>query len=95
MADNVLLQDNIVVSQDGVVKLADFGNTTLKTHTLNFTGTRDSSRFSVRWTVSKPIFSGEKSEPTLLQAPEILEGSNYSFAGDVYALGMVRETGNS
>ncbi|KAF8594877.1 kinase-like protein [Ceratobasidium sp. AG-I] len=63
---------NILVAGDGAIKLTDFGNTTLKTYTLRFTGTRDQSSFSLRWAAPEQL--------------EGL--STYSISGDVYALGM-------
>ncbi|KAG8714123.1 hypothetical protein FRC08_012338 [Ceratobasidium sp. 394] len=46
---------NVLVSDNGIAKLTDFGNAVLKKHTLEFTGTTSGSKISVRWTVSTPL----------------------------------------
>ncbi|QRV92721.1 Serine/threonine-protein kinase [Ceratobasidium sp. AG-Ba] len=63
---------NVLVSTTGVPKWTDFGNSIMKKHTLQFTGTTCASKISVRWTA-----------PEILYAD-----SSYSIAGDIYALGM-------
>ncbi|QRW02277.1 Tyrosine kinase catalytic domain protein [Ceratobasidium sp. AG-Ba] len=65
---------NVLVSDDGTVKLADFGNAALKEWaTLEFTNSGDGTGCSMRWT-----------------APEILAGTSekHTTESDVYALGM-------
>ncbi|KAF8597119.1 kinase-like protein [Ceratobasidium sp. AG-I] len=71
-----LKADNVLVSQDGEVKLTDFGNTILKTYTLRFSGKVNASGPSLRWAA-----------PELLS-----EGGMFTIPADVYALGMVCET---
>ncbi|KAF8600427.1 kinase-like protein [Ceratobasidium sp. AG-I] len=63
---------NILVSEGGVAKLTDFGNTVLKSHTLSFTGTTSTSNFSLRWTA-----------PEVLEGT-----TGHMKQADVYALGM-------
>ncbi|KAG8698334.1 hypothetical protein FRC08_005993 [Ceratobasidium sp. 394] len=63
---------NMLISEQGTVKLADFGNTTLKQHTLEFTGSTLGSKISVRWAA-----------PELLS-----EEIAHTKAADVYAVGM-------
>ncbi|KAG8730122.1 GTP-binding protein Rho1, partial [Ceratobasidium sp. 414] len=65
---------NVLISETGVAKLADFGNTRLGEQTLQLT-TRTSTPYSLRWAYH-------------FQAPEILENSPCSMAADIYALGM-------
>ncbi|CUA71078.1 Ephrin type-A receptor 4 [Rhizoctonia solani] len=63
---------NILISEDGTPMLNDFGNAVLQEHSLQFTESTTRTNISPRWT-----------------APEILEGlTSYSYAADVYALGM-------
>ncbi|CAE6510949.1 unnamed protein product [Rhizoctonia solani] len=64
---------NILVSDDYVPKLADFGTSLLSQHSLRFSGGGTSStNFTIRYT-----------------APEILMGTTkHTAEGDVYALGM-------
>ncbi|KAG8723436.1 hypothetical protein FRC09_003338 [Ceratobasidium sp. 395] len=65
---------NVLVSESGVAKLADFGNTVIKKlHTLSFTDSTGRRGISARWT-----------------APELFEdGEQLSREADIYALGMV------
>ncbi|KAG9099948.1 hypothetical protein FS749_016646 [Ceratobasidium sp. UAMH 11750] len=63
---------NVLVSDNGIAKLTDFGNAVLKKHTLEFTGTTSGSKISVRWTAPE-VLRGE---------------SAYTKEADVYALGM-------
>ncbi|KAG9119625.1 hypothetical protein FRC07_005279 [Ceratobasidium sp. 392] len=63
---------NVLVSESGVAKLADFGNTVIKKHTLDFTDSTGAQRISVRWTA-----------PELLRDEE-----KHTKEADVYALGM-------
>ncbi|KAG9082547.1 hypothetical protein FS749_006779 [Ceratobasidium sp. UAMH 11750] len=63
---------NILISEGGVAKLTDFGNTILKQYTLEFTGTTGSSKISVRWAA-----------PELLNGQ-----GTYTKEADIYALGM-------
>ncbi|KAF8601980.1 kinase-like protein [Ceratobasidium sp. AG-I] len=63
---------NVLISDDGTPVLTDFGNAVLQQSTLQFTTTTQKFNISVRWA-----------------APELIEGSGtYSFAADIYALGM-------
>ncbi|KAG8713140.1 hypothetical protein FRC09_019055 [Ceratobasidium sp. 395] len=64
---------NVLVSKSGVAKLADFGNTVIKKHTLDFTDSVGSPRISVRWTA-----------PEILTQ----DGQRHTKEADVYALGM-------
>ncbi|QRW06865.1 Tyrosine kinase catalytic domain protein [Ceratobasidium sp. AG-Ba] len=63
---------NILISEDGNPKLADFGNTVMNKCTLEFTGTSGSSGISMRWAA-----------PEL-----IIEGGAPTQASDIYSLGM-------
>ncbi|QRV89033.1 cyclin-dependent kinase [Ceratobasidium sp. AG-Ba] len=63
---------NILISSEGVAKLADFGCTQTKWNTLSFTTTTGSPSFSVRWAAPE-VVCGE---------------SPPSKESDVYALGM-------
>lgn len=65
---------NVLVSQNGIPVLTDFGNSTLKDRTLKFTQGGSDSAFTVRW--SAPEFIKD-SGPSLRTK-----------ASDVYALGM-------
>ncbi|CUA67323.1 hypothetical protein RSOLAG22IIIB_07360 [Rhizoctonia solani] len=64
---------NVLISEDHVPKLTDFGSSALSTYTLSFTaGNGSQPAISLRWT-----------------APEIfIEGKTHTFESDVYALGM-------
>ncbi|KAG8779063.1 hypothetical protein FRC12_024664 [Ceratobasidium sp. 428] len=63
---------NVLLSEFGVAKLADFGNTVIKRHTLEFTSSTGGARISIRWTA-----------PELLRDEE-----RYTKEADIYALGM-------
>ncbi|KAH7317470.1 kinase-like domain-containing protein [Rhizoctonia solani] len=69
---------NVLIADDGTVKLADFGNTTLRTYSLQFTGIVDKSALSVRWTA-----------PEVLKG-----ATNVSREADIYALAMEALTGD-
>ncbi|KAG9100252.1 hypothetical protein FRC06_004356 [Ceratobasidium sp. 370] len=74
-SDNVhgdVKSPNVLISEDGVAKLTDFGNTALKKYTLEFTGTTSGSNISVRWTAPE-VLVGD---------------SAYTKEADIYALGM-------
>ncbi|QRV89048.1 Tyrosine kinase catalytic domain protein [Ceratobasidium sp. AG-Ba] len=74
---------NVLVSGEGIVKLADFGCTQLKKSTLGFTATTSAPSFSTRWT-----FKIQR-HPHNMKAPEVLdESTDLSKEADVYALGM-------
>lgn len=45
-------QLNVLISEDGIAKLTDFGNTVLKNYTLQFTGVISESNYTLRWAVS-------------------------------------------
>ncbi|KAG9079215.1 hypothetical protein FS749_008725 [Ceratobasidium sp. UAMH 11750] len=75
-SDNVhgdVKSPNVLISENGVAKLTDFGNTALKKYTLEFTGTTSGSNISVRWTAPE-VLVGD---------------SAYTKEADIYALGMV------
>ncbi|KAG8727811.1 hypothetical protein FRC12_022204, partial [Ceratobasidium sp. 428] len=63
---------NVLISERGMAKLADFGNIQLKQHTLEFTGTTSGSKISVRW-----------APPELLNGD-----STCTKPADIFALGM-------
>ncbi|CAE6422254.1 unnamed protein product [Rhizoctonia solani] len=63
---------NVLVSRDGVAKLNDFGSTSMKYHTLQFTGGSTSRSYTLRW--AAPELLGD-------DGPK-------SASADVYALGM-------
>jgi serine/threonine protein kinase len=42
---------NVLISDEGVAKLTDFGNAAVKKYTLQFTGTTGGSNISLRWAV--------------------------------------------
>ncbi|CAE6468287.1 unnamed protein product [Rhizoctonia solani] len=63
---------NILVSDDHIPKLTDFGNSAISECTLRFTSTTGSLQTTLRWTAPE-IFLGE---------------TKHTFEGDVYALGM-------
>ncbi|KAG8714120.1 hypothetical protein FRC08_012335 [Ceratobasidium sp. 394] len=74
-SDNVhgdVKSPNVLISENGVAKLTDFGNTALKKYTLEFTGTTSGSNISVRWTAPE-VLVGD---------------SAYTKEADIYALGM-------
>ncbi|QRV74277.1 Tyrosine kinase catalytic domain protein [Ceratobasidium sp. AG-Ba] len=74
---------NVLVSGEGIVKLADLGCTQLKKSTLGFTATTSAPSFSTRWT-----FKIQR-DPHNMKAPEVLdESTDLSKEADVYALGM-------
>ncbi|KAH7327577.1 kinase-like domain-containing protein [Rhizoctonia solani] len=63
---------NVLVSQDGYLKLTDFGNATLHEYTLKFTSTTSTPSVSMRWAAPEVVL-GEV---------------GISAEADVYALGM-------
>ncbi|CAE6450696.1 unnamed protein product [Rhizoctonia solani] len=63
---------NILISQDHIPKLTDFGSSAINKCTLEFTSTTGSPQMTLRWTAPE-IFLGE---------------TKHTFEGDVYALGM-------
>ncbi|CAE6519783.1 unnamed protein product [Rhizoctonia solani] len=63
---------NILVSDEHIPKLADFGNSVLGEYTLTFTTTTTRPHMTVRWTAPE----------------NFLEETKHTFEGDVYALGM-------
>ncbi|CAE6459277.1 unnamed protein product [Rhizoctonia solani] len=65
---------NILVSQDRVVKITDFGNAALAEYSLQFTSNAGGCSVSPRWTA--PEILEEKTKTTVV--------------GDIFALGMVR-----
>ncbi|KAG8687646.1 hypothetical protein FRC11_006859 [Ceratobasidium sp. 423] len=54
---------NILVSEDGIARLADFGSTSMKQHTLQFTGGTRSSCFTLRWAAPELLTEGGMSAP--------------------------------
>ncbi|KAG9083624.1 hypothetical protein FS749_005887, partial [Ceratobasidium sp. UAMH 11750] len=69
--------NNVLVSDEGIPMITDFGNAVLQHNTLQFTTTAQESGFTARWTA-----------PEILEEKE-----NRSKAADVYALGMEIITG--
>ncbi|KAF8671777.1 kinase-like protein [Rhizoctonia solani] len=63
---------NILVSDDYIPKIADFGNAILSNYTLRFTTTTSGPSMSIRWAA-----------PEILE-----EESGFSYEADVYSLGM-------
>ncbi|CAE7092110.1 unnamed protein product [Rhizoctonia solani] len=63
---------NILVSDEGIPALTDFGNSSLVDRTLNFTQTTSGPSFTVRWSAAEII---EETTP-------------HTKASDIYALGM-------
>ncbi|KAH7322186.1 kinase-like domain-containing protein [Rhizoctonia solani] len=63
---------NVLVSNEGVPILTDFGNSSLTDRTLGFTETTSSPSFTVRWSAAEIIE----------------EKTSHTEASDVYALGM-------
>ncbi|KAH7340115.1 kinase-like domain-containing protein [Rhizoctonia solani] len=63
---------NVLVSQDGVAKITDFGTSALKVYTLQFAVTKSKPGLSLRWAA-----------PEVLE-----EKSENSYQADVYALAM-------
>ncbi|KAG8715475.1 hypothetical protein FRC09_016590 [Ceratobasidium sp. 395] len=70
--DNELVEGNILISREGVAKLADFGCTQLKKNTLHFTTTTGTPGYSLRWAAPE-VLSGDQ-----IRSKE----------ADIYALGM-------
>ncbi|KAH7322151.1 kinase-like domain-containing protein [Rhizoctonia solani] len=70
-----VIQANVLVSEDGIPVLTDFGNSTLKDRTLKFTQVGNDSAFTVRWSAPEFIKDSGLSLRTK--------------ASDIYALGMV------
>ncbi|KAG8779317.1 hypothetical protein FRC12_024417 [Ceratobasidium sp. 428] len=66
-------QKNVLISQDGVAQLIDFGNSRLRKYTLQFTEFSGSFGLSSRWAAPE-LFKDPRAEP--------------SKEADVYALGM-------
>ncbi|KAF8597625.1 kinase-like protein [Ceratobasidium sp. AG-I] len=67
-----LKSSNVLVSNDGVAKLADFGNSIKKNGTMQFAGSISGSKISARWTAPEQLHGTTK----------------YTTEADVYALGM-------
>ncbi|CEL59140.1 Serine/threonine-protein kinase sepA OS=Dictyostelium discoideum GN=sepA PE=2 SV=1 [Rhizoctonia solani AG-1 IB] len=63
---------NVLVAQDYTLKLADFGNASLKEYSLKFTTTANALNISPRWTAPEVVFGD----------------TGHSVEADVYALGM-------
>ncbi|KAG9098021.1 hypothetical protein FS749_004907 [Ceratobasidium sp. UAMH 11750] len=81
---------NVLVSDQGVPMITDFGNAVLQQGTLQFTETMNAPQFTPRWTVRmvecKRIMT---TNGCCNQAPELLDdGPKQSQEADVYALGM-------
>ncbi|ELU36337.1 Pkinase domain-containing protein [Rhizoctonia solani AG-1 IA] len=64
--------DNILISNDDIPKLTDFGNAALAEYTLQFTQSTNTKGISIRWTA--PEVCGGDSKPTT--------------ASDIFSLGM-------
>ncbi|KAG8793927.1 hypothetical protein FRC12_001151 [Ceratobasidium sp. 428] len=69
---------NVLVSQDGIPLLTDFGNATIQKHTLRFTDTSTKTAMSLRWAA-----------PELLAGT-----TTFNEPSDIYALGMETMTGD-
>jgi serine/threonine protein kinase len=84
------IQANILVSEQGIAKITDFGNVVLKSHTLEFTMTTGATSFSLCWTVGGPC-SYVEGLLIMNKPPEILNGTTdeYGQNADIYALEMV------
>ncbi|KAF8749642.1 kinase-like protein [Rhizoctonia solani] len=67
-----LKPDNILISNDDIPKLTDFGNAALAEYTLQFTQSTNTKGISIRWTA--PEVCGGDSKPTT--------------ASDIFSLGM-------
>ncbi|KAF8715206.1 kinase-like protein, partial [Rhizoctonia solani] len=67
-----LKPDNILISDDDIPKLTDFGNAALAEYTLQFTQSTNTKGISIRWTA--PEVCGGDSKPTT--------------ASDIFSLGM-------
>ncbi|KAG8724267.1 hypothetical protein FRC09_020555 [Ceratobasidium sp. 395] len=63
---------NVLISDEGVAMLADFGNAILSLSTIKFAGTETGCKISVRWAA-----------PELMS-----ESGKHSRPADKYALGM-------
>ncbi|GAB1525362.1 hypothetical protein RhiTH_008522 [Rhizoctonia solani] len=63
---------NVLVAHDYTLKLADFGNASLKEYSLQFTTTANALNISPRWTAPEVVFGD----------------TGHSVEADVYALGM-------
>ncbi|KAG8721749.1 hypothetical protein FRC08_010630 [Ceratobasidium sp. 394] len=72
MVHGDLKSGNVLVSEQGVAKLSDFGNTRLKEASLHFTTGTTSTALSIRWAA-----------PELLAGK-----TSHTMEADVYALGM-------
>ncbi|KAF8679759.1 kinase-like protein [Rhizoctonia solani] len=68
---------NVLVAHDYTLKLADFGNASLKEYSLQFTTTANALNISPRWTAPEVVFGD----------------TGHSVEADVYALGMEVITG--
>lgn len=72
------IKDNILVDEDGVPKIADFGLSRVKDLQASLTGTSSAgAKGSLRWQAPELLF------------PDMFGGTGkHTFASDIYALGM-------
>ncbi|KAG9091676.1 hypothetical protein FS749_016360 [Ceratobasidium sp. UAMH 11750] len=82
--------NNVLVSDDGIPIITDFGNAVLQQGTLQFTETIKQNGFTPQWTVNtRKLEFRRDSDIRHAQAPEIMtEETKQSKEADVYALGM-------
>ncbi|KAG9126902.1 hypothetical protein FRC07_001447 [Ceratobasidium sp. 392] len=75
-AMHIEFQNNILVDANGTVKLTDFGNSVLASHSLAFSGTSIAGGGTSRWMAPELIVQEDRT------------AADRSMAADIYALGM-------